>query len=147
VAAAAFACALPVPRPAPYWKPYGSTTRLLQLVVLAWGACGALLYAVASALPKGDAGLLAAARTLILVCAALLLAGASRRETWREAGWLVYPILVLVSLKLIVEDFPHGRPATLFVALALVGGAFILAPRLLRRGGSPGSPDSSPGAA
>ena len=92
-----------------------------------------LLYAVASVLPKGDAGLLAAARTLILVCAALLLAWASRRETWREAGWLVYPILVLVSLKLIVEDFPHGRPATLFVALALVGGAFILAPRLLRR--------------
>ncbi|HYU34417.1 MAG TPA: hypothetical protein VEW48_19880 [Thermoanaerobaculia bacterium] len=138
LAAAAFACALPVPRPAPFWKPFSSATRLLQLAVFAWGAGGALLYLLAPALAGGagaatDPGLLATARTLVLVGTALLLAWVGRWERFHEAGWLVYPVLVLGILKLLVEDFPHGRPVTLSLALALCGGAFILAPRLLRR--------------
>jgi len=42
-------------------------------------------------------------------------------------------VLILVGLKLIVEDFPHGQPATLFVALAFVGGSLLLVAKLLRR--------------
>jgi hypothetical protein len=32
----------------------------------------------------------------------------------------------------LLEDFPHGRAVTLFVGLALYGGALILAPRATR---------------
>ena len=55
----------------------------------------------------------------------------SRFRRWPEARWLVYPVLILVGIKLVLEDFPHGQPATLFVALALVGGALLLVARLL----------------
>ena len=42
--------------------------------------------------------------------------------------------LLLVGVKLLLEDFPNGQPATLFVALALVGGALLLVAKLLDRG-------------
>ena len=50
-----------------------------------------------------------------------------------EARWLAYPVLLLVGIKLFIEDFPHGQAATLFVALAFVGSALLLVARLLRR--------------
>ena len=43
-------------------------------------------------------------------------------------------MLVLVGIKLFVEDFPEGQPVTLFFALAFVGSALILVARLLGRG-------------
>ena len=139
--AAAVCCALPVPRLAPFWKPYASFTRLVQLALLTWGAGGALLYALAP-LAAGrpgagaDGGLLAALRTAVLAGAALLLGWAARWQRIHEAAWLVYPLLLAAGVKLAVEDFPNGRPLTLFVALALCGGALILAPRLARRAGA-----------
>ena len=45
----------------------------------------------------------------------------------------VYPVLLLVGAKLLLEDFPHGQPVTLFVALILVGGALLLVAKLLSR--------------
>jgi hypothetical protein len=80
-----------------------------------------------------DPGLLATVRTAVLAAAAVLLGWAGRWDRLREAAWLVYPVLLAAGVKLILEDFPHGRPATLFVALGLCGGALILAPRLARR--------------
>jgi hypothetical protein len=134
LAAAAVVCALPVPHPAPFWKPYEGLTRVLQIAVFLWGAAGALLYLLAPALDgSGDPGLLATVRTMVLTAVALLLGWAARWERFREAAWLVYPTLLLAVVKLAIEDFPHGRPATLFVALALCGLAFIFAPRLARR--------------
>ncbi|NIN82620.1 MAG: hypothetical protein GTO39_19015, partial [Pseudomonas stutzeri] len=41
--------------------------------------------------------------------------------------------LVLVGVKLFIEDFPHGQPLSLFVALAIVGSALIVVARLLGR--------------
>jgi len=134
LAAAAVVCALPVPHPAPFWKPYEGLTRVLQIAVFLWGAAGTLLYLLAPALDgSGDPGLLATVRTMVLTAVALLLGWAARWERFREAAWLVYPTLLLAVVKLAIEDFPHGRPATLFVALALCGLAFIFAPRLARR--------------
>jgi hypothetical protein len=141
LAAAAFCAALPVPRPAAFWKPYASLTKALQLIVLVWGAAGVVLYAL---LPLwagqpgagADPGRMAAMRTAVLAAAALLLGWAARWDRFRQAGWLVYPLLLLVAVKLVVEDFPRGRPVTLFIALAVCGGAFILAPRLARHAGS-----------
>jgi hypothetical protein len=66
------------------------------------------------------------------------LAFSSRYRRWPEAWWLAYPVLAGVGVKLVFEDFPNGRPATLFVALALVGGALILVAKLLpKRGRKP----------
>ena len=138
LAAAAIVCALPVPRPAPFWKPYEGLTRILQISVFFWGAAGAVLHLLVPALvgglgPETDAALLATVRTAVLTLVALLLGWAAGWDRFREAGWLVYPTLALAVLKLLFEDFPNGRPATLFLALALCGLAFILAPRLARR--------------
>ena len=65
--------------------------------------------------------------------AAVTLALSSRQPRWPEARWLVYPVLVLVCIKLFIEDFPNDDPAALFVALGFVGGALLLVARLLKR--------------
>jgi hypothetical protein len=67
--------------------------------------------------------------------AALLVAWISRRARFREWAWLVYPLLVLIGLKMVAQDFKYSRPATLFIALAVYGTALIVAPRLRRRTG------------
>jgi hypothetical protein len=127
-----------VPHPAPFWKPYERLTRMLQISVFLWGAAGTVLHLLYPVFGGGtreglDPGLMATVRTAVLAAVAFLLGWAARWERFREAAWLVYPTLVLAALKLLIEDFPHGRPATLFIALALCGLAFIFAPRLARR--------------
>ena len=76
---------------------------------------------------------LAALRTAVLSAASVTLALSSRFNRWPEARWLVYPVLLIVGIKLFVEDFPNGQPVTLFVALAIVGSSLILVARLLTR--------------
>jgi len=74
----------------------------------------------------------ATVRTIALAATALALAWLGRAPQWREAAWLVYPTLAAGGVKLLAEDFPHSTAATLFVALAMYGGALIAAPRLIR---------------
>jgi hypothetical protein len=140
--AAALLCALPVPRPAPYWRPYAELTRTLQLVVFIWGAAGAALELLLPLVPTvagadggalRDPGLLATLRTGVLAAAAVLLGWSARFGRFAEARRLVYPALVLAAVKLLAEDVRVGRPATLVLSLALCGAAFILAPRLGRQ--------------
>ena len=88
-------------------------------------------------------GALATLRTGVLAVAALLVAWASRQPRFREWTWLVYPLLVVIGLKMVAQDFKFSRPATLFIALALYGAALIVAPRL-RRGAE--RPHASAGA-
>jgi hypothetical protein len=111
--------------------------RLLDLGIAVWALGGIVLAAAApwiSGRPGegADAAKLATVRTAVLAASALALAALGRLERFREASWLVYPLLVAGGIKLVVEDFPQGRAATLFVGLALYGGALILAPRALR---------------
>ena len=47
---------------------------------------------------------------------------------------VAHPVLIAGGLKVLAEDLPHSRAATLFIALALYGGALILAPRLAQSG-------------
>jgi hypothetical protein len=68
-----------------------------------------------------------------MVTATLALARAARSPRLPEAGWLVYPLLVVTGLKFLFEDFRVSRPATLFAAFALYGVALIIAPRLRRK--------------
>jgi hypothetical protein len=110
-------------------------SRLVVTLAVVWSASGwmvALATPVLSGTPGAgaDPGVVATIRTTVLAFAALALAWAGRRDRFRESSWLLYPVLVVGALKLLVEDLPHSRPATLFVALALYGGALIAAPRL-----------------
>ncbi len=109
----------------------------LLLAVLVAFALGAALRAAARALGlpfEDDAGATAVVCTAILAGLALGYALAARRLGWPELRWVAYAAVALGGLKLVAQDLPAGRPATLVPSLALYGAALLLAPRLLRVG-------------
>ena len=120
---------------------WGVLAGLPQLVVLAlsvWEVGGLMVVYLAPALAgvggtEPNLAVLAALRTAVLSASSVVLALSSRFKRWPEARWLVYPVLLLVGVKLFLEDFPNGQPVTLFVALALVGSALLLVAKLLNR--------------
>jgi len=126
-------------------KRWGKAAGLPQLIVLAlsvWEVGGLFVVVIAPVIAGAGgaepvAAILAALRTAVLAVASVTLALASRHRRWPEARWLVYPLLIIVAVKLFAEDFPHGHPASLFVALAFIGGALVLVSRLLKRERSP----------
>jgi len=130
---------MPVAQQSERWGAMAGLPQLLVLALSVWEVGGLMVVFLGPLL--ADAGqtepnlaVLAALRTAILSTSSVTLALSSRHKRWPEARWLVYPVLVLVGLKLFAEDFPNGQPATLFVALAFVGGALLLVARLLNRG-------------
>jgi hypothetical protein len=113
--------------------------RLVIAVGLVWTAAGCVTGLLAPVLASSadgvvNLGALTTVRTGVLAAAALLVAWVARQDRFREWAWLVYPLLVLLGLKMVAQDFKHSRPATLFIALALYGIALIIAPRLRRPG-------------
>jgi hypothetical protein len=139
LAAGALAAWLAAARPHPQGGVPAGSLRLVIAVVFAWTACGALigtLAPVVAGLPDRsvDLGVLATLRTGVLAVAALAIARAGQTARFREWMWLVYPLLVVIGLKMVAQDFKFSRPATLFIALALYGAALIVAPRLRRSG-------------
>lgn len=114
---------------------FANVPRVVLLTAFVSTAIGVAIALAVTALPNTaqiDGSLLATLRTAVLVIATLAVARAARHAHGREAGWLVYPLLVVTGLKLLLADFPQGRPDTLFAALALYGVALIVAPRMLR---------------
>jgi hypothetical protein len=115
--------------------------KVIQLAVVATGAIAAAGILVGWLVPPlagtpgsgASAGAVATVRTAVLVAGALLLAWAGRFGTWLEAGWLAYPLLAVAGLKILLEDLPRSRPATLFMSFAFYGAALILVPRLRSR--------------
>ena len=111
---------------------------VVVLMVLA-GVGGAIItYAVPllSGRPGGaadPAAVAATVRTVVCGAAVLLLAFLGGRGLFPEGRWLTYVVLLVGGLKLLVEDFPQGRPATLVLSLAVYGAALIVAPRWARR--------------
>jgi hypothetical protein len=130
--------------------------RLPQLaadVVLALTAAGVLAGGLAWLLgppgPEAGLGAIATGRTAVLAGGAVLVAWLGRREAWREAGWLAWPLLLVVGIKVLLEDLSKGRPATLILSFACYGVALIVVPRLLRAPGTappPPAPGPAPGA-
>ncbi|MBI3402466.1 MAG: hypothetical protein HY048_13685 [Acidobacteria bacterium] len=124
--------------PSPGDRAYARLPRLIVAIACVWAAGGtlvALLTPEVSGVPGAgaDAGVVATVRTTVLAGAAVFLAWTGRYERFHESTWLLYPVLVIGGLKLLAEDLPRSRPATLFIALALYGGALIAAPRLIHR--------------
>ena len=113
--------------------------RLPHALVAVLLGCGLLAVAIPGltralgAAAGADAAAVATVRTALLAALALALAWTGRRLRLPELCWLVYPVLVSGGLKLLFEDIPRGRPATLFLSLTLYGGALLTTPRLLRR--------------
>jgi hypothetical protein len=110
--------------------------RLLVLAIAAAGAAGVVSRTAAGLLAGApgsgaDAALTATCRTAALSGLALALARLGRSGGTREAAWLVYPLLIVVGLKLIVEDWSVGRPLTQFLALAMYGGVLMVVPGML----------------
>jgi hypothetical protein len=117
------------------WGALSLVPRILLYVLLVVSLNGIVVALLNPVLPGegGDPAVTATLRTVVLAGSAFLLAGISRFERSRPAAWLVYPFLVLGGMKLLLDDLRTGRPVTLFVSLAVYGGALILAPRLLRK--------------
>ncbi len=137
LAAGALAAWFAASRPAPQGGFVASGFRFVIVLVLVWLASGCVagyLAPLVAAQPDRsvDAGALATVRTGVLAVATLVTAWIARRGRCHEWAWLVYPLLVGIGLKMVVQDFKDSRPATLFIALALYGAALILAPRLKR---------------
>jgi len=120
------------------WGVLAGVPQLIVLALSVWEVGGLMVVYLAPVLAgaggaDANPAVLAALRTAVLSAASVTLALSSRFKRWPEARWLVYPVLILVGIKLLVEDFPNGQPATLFVALALVGSALLLVAKLLSR--------------
>ena len=135
--AGAASAGLAAARPQPEGGTIASGLRLLIIVNCTWVAAGWITGSIAP-LAAGladrsvDLGALATVRTGVLAVATLVIAWIGRHARFREWLWLVYPLLFAIGLKMVVQDFKHSRPATLFIALALYGTALIVAPRLRR---------------
>jgi hypothetical protein len=108
-------------------------TVLLAIILL---GTGTLALASTTSRLDLDPGSLAAVRTGILVTLAVAAASLSRSVRFQHASWLVYPLFTAAAIKVVLEDLPQGRPATLFASLALFGLALLAAPRLARRPGN-----------
>lgn len=136
IALATVACLfLPVAQHSSRWGQGAGIPQLAVLALSVWEVGGLIVLYLAPLLADADAtepdrGVLAALRTAVLSASAVTLAVSSLHRRWPEARWLIYPVLVLVGVKLFAEDFPNGRPDTLFVALAFVGGALLLVAKL-----------------
>ena len=95
-----------------------------------------LLHVAAGREHWADPAILATVRTVVIAGTAVLLAALGRRPGLAELTWLAYPLLVLGGIKLLAQDLPQGRPATLVIGFVAYGIALILTPRLLRRHGT-----------
>lgn len=111
--------------------------RIVFAAIVCLGACGfaAALLRPLVGIRQGavDPGGLAVLRTGILAAAALLAGAAGRRGSLAELRWLAGALLAVGAVKLLFEDLPAGRPATLFLGFVLYGAALLSLPRLLRR--------------
>lgn len=127
---------IPVAQQSDRWGVLAGMPQLIVLALSVWEVGGLIVVYLAPALAgvrgtEANLAILAALRTAVLSGSAVSLALSSRFKRWPEARWLVYPVLILVGVKLFLEDFPNGQPVTLFVALALVGSALLLVAKLL----------------
>ncbi len=86
--------------------------------------------------PELNAPSLSVVRTVVICTAALVFGLLGSRSKRLELGWLAYAAAGFGALKLLLEDFRFGNPASLVASLLIYGLILILLPRLMRRGRS-----------
>lgn len=129
---------------------------LVAGTILAGGgvlAVAGIQAVLADRLNVGGLALPVAVRSVVLAGAAVLLAALGRKPRLVELSWWVPPVLVLLVIKVLVQDLRTGSPLSLTVGFACLGLALITTPRLRRRsqeappaGGPPlAAPSPSPG--
>jgi hypothetical protein len=136
-------CYLLLPRKSGKTAPAGASVPPFVLIGLVIASCGTLAIGALRPMtgghpPGSDPGAMAALRTAVLAAAAFVLAGIRRRVDLPELTGLAYAVLLLASVKLLVEDLPQGRASTLFVGFVFYGLALLATPWLLRS--APASP-------
>ncbi len=117
---------------------------VVELVVLLGAAAAAVAWlapVVAGSGAGTSPGALATLRTAALVAAVFGATLAGRTPAFDEAAWLAYPLLGVGGLKILLEDLPRGRPASLVLGFAFYGLALILVPRLRARKPAPAGGD------
>ena len=70
-------------------------------------------------------------RTVLLSISVVALALGPRHPRTAVFARLVYPVLALGGVRLLLDDFRHSTPATLFIALAVYGAALVVAPKIM----------------
>ncbi|MBU1674717.1 DUF2339 domain-containing protein, partial [bacterium] len=95
------------------------------------------------AVPGPAGAIVSVVRTAVLSAVTVLLAALGRRPLLVELSWFVNPLLVLIGLKVLLEDLRRGTPVSLFFGFACFGIALIVAPRLRLRRADAG-PEPSP---
>jgi hypothetical protein len=142
IAATAACAAIPVMTRGHSPGRYLRIPKVVVVLMLLAGVGGAIITYSVPLLSRqpgaaGDPAVAAAIRSAVCGAAVLLLAFVGGRGLFPEGRWLTYVVLSLGGIKLLIEDFPQGRPATLVLSLAIYGAALIVAPRLVRRGSTP----------
>lgn len=132
--AAALAVYLLVARAAGAEDSWGRLPALAAALVWLAVAAVVLVVAAGGALGAGaDPARLALARTAVLAVAAVALAAVRRARWFLPLAGAAGVVLALAALKIVAEDLPHGRPATLTAGFALFGLALLAVARLGRR--------------
>lgn len=117
-----------------------SWAKLILLVETGWGVATlamCLVGLVAVEVARADAGSVAVIRTAVLALLTIAAAWASRYPRFAPARAIAGGMIVVLVMKLIWDDFRNGRASTLFVSLAIVGVALIVAPRLGKKASLP----------
>ena len=105
---------------------------LLIAALLCWSLLGLGAAGITSTLGP-DSFISSTLRTGFICGLALGLALAGIRSRHRpECLWLLYPLMVYGAYRLLVEDFPNGRPTALALSLLFYGGTLLLLTRLVR---------------
>jgi len=114
VIAAALAAWFASVRPDPEGAGVASALRLVIATVLVLVACGCAAGCLAPVTESSGTGVnlgaLATVRTGVLAAAVLLVAWVGRNARFREWAWLIYPMLVLIGLKMVARTSSIRAP-------------------------------------
>ncbi len=105
----------------------------IPAMALSAGGCWATASLVSAWLIRDGDGWATTLRTILLTSLAALAAWGGSRFCRAELTALLYPLMALVGLKLLFQDFHQGTPATMAVSLLCFGGTLVALPRLARR--------------
>lgn len=102
---------------------------LLIAGLLSWALLG-LGGAAMTSLLGPDSTISSTLRTGLICGLALSLARSGSRRP--ELVWLLYPLMIYGAYRLLLVDFPHGRPTALALSLLFYGGTLLLLTRMVR---------------